>query len=189
MARHLTVFLGVALFDLYLLLVVGQWVGALPTIALVLATAVVGGVLAKAEGLRVLRGWQEALAAGRVPEEGILDGVLVLVGGVLLILPGILADLAGLALLTPPIRRAIAGFARGRLAEAVQRGNVQVVSFANGTPSRERGQELLGAFVERAARREMNDVLDVVGEVVEGDGDGGSQAGASPKRDIPRLGP
>ncbi len=181
-ARYLLVFLCAGIFDLYLLLVIGQWVGALPTIALVVATALVGGVLAKAEGLRVLRGWQEALAAGRVPEEGILDGVLVLAGGVLLILPGVLADVTGLALLTPPVRRVIAGFLRGRVSDAVARGsvsiaqNMQVVSFAT------------SGFEQAADVAEVRDVLDVVGVVVDEES-ADADATRSPVRDIPRLGP
>lgn len=109
------VFVLVPLVEIWLLLFVGGQIGFWPTVGITLITALVGGRLASGEGRRVLGQWREALASGRVPDEGILAGVLILVGGVLLITPGILTDGLGLALLFPPTRRLIAGAVRTRL--------------------------------------------------------------------------
>jgi UPF0716 protein FxsA len=98
----------VPLAELYLLLEIGELMGAGPTIALVLITGMLGAALARREGARVLRSWQESMARMQMPEEGVLSGVLVLVGGVLLVTPGVITDAVGLSLLFPPTRRLFA---------------------------------------------------------------------------------
>ncbi len=82
--KLLLLFTVVPLVELYLLLVIGSSIGFWPTVAIVLTTGLLGAWLAKSEGLRVYRKWQASLAQGRLPEEGVLGGLLVLVGGVLL---------------------------------------------------------------------------------------------------------
>ncbi|MEM9863028.1 MAG: FxsA family protein, partial [Myxococcota bacterium] len=72
------------------------------------------------------------LAAGRVPKDGVLDGVLLLVGGIFLVTPGVLTDVVGLSLLIPPIRRIISATIRRRTEAAVAQGRVQV--FHGGFP-------------------------------------------------------
>lgn len=94
--------------ELYLLIRIGRVFGPLPTLVLVLLTGVAGAALAKRQGRKVLRAWREALAAGQVPEEGVIGGILVLVGGLLLITPGVLTDVVGLLCLLPATRRMIA---------------------------------------------------------------------------------
>jgi UPF0716 protein FxsA len=109
------VFVAVPLIELWLLLLVGGHIGFWPTVGITLVTALVGARLASGEGRRVLDEWRRALALGKVPDGGILGGVLVLVGGVLLVTPGLLTDGLGLALLFPPTRRIIAAGIRSRL--------------------------------------------------------------------------
>ena len=91
--------------NLWLLVQIGRAIGFWTALALVLATGLAGAWLAKAEGLRVVREWQHALAERRVPDEGVLSGVLVLAGGLLLVTPGVITDAMGLLLLFPPTRR------------------------------------------------------------------------------------
>ena len=80
-------------------------VGSLDKGAQNVGTGIVGGWLAKLEGLRVLAQWQGALGEGRMPEEGVLGGVVLLLGAVLLITPGVLTDGFGLLMLLPTTRR------------------------------------------------------------------------------------
>jgi Protein affecting phage T7 exclusion by the F plasmid len=82
------VFLVVPLLELWGLIRVGQWIGAWPTVALVLATGLVGVSLARAQGWRIWRRAQEKLAYGELPGDELLDGLAVFVGGVLLLMPG-----------------------------------------------------------------------------------------------------
>ncbi|MDB4987389.1 MAG: FxsA protein [Myxococcaceae bacterium] len=110
--------------ELFLLIRMGRVIGPGNTIAFVIAMGVLGAMLAKAQGRKVVLEWQEALAAGRVPAEGVLGGVLVLVGGLLLIVPGVISDVAGLFCLLPPTRRAIAQALHSHLARKVAAGQV-----------------------------------------------------------------
>ena len=106
--------------------------GFWPTVALVLATGIIGASLAKHEGIRVLSNWQRDMAEGRVPKDGALDGLLVFVGGIFLITPGVLTDAFGLSMLIPPIRHLFARFLRGRIEKGIQAGHVRVQTFQGG---------------------------------------------------------
>ena len=115
LGKLLLLFTVIPVVELYLLITIGQNVGAGPTIALVLVTGFLGAWLARREGSRVLRSWQGSLARGEIPKEGVISSVLVLVGGVLLVTPGVVTDAMGLVLLLPWTRRWIAGVIRRRL--------------------------------------------------------------------------
>lgn len=121
-------FIVVPLLDLYLLIRIGRWLGAGPVFLLVLGTALLGVTLAKSEGFRVVRRWQRELSQGRVPEEGVLSGVLLLLGAVLLILPGVITDTVGLALLFRPTRRLVAGLMKRSVAKQIRKGTIRVVT-------------------------------------------------------------
>lgn len=129
----LALFIIVPLVEVYLLFGLSHLMGFWATVALVLVTGVLGASLAKREGLRVLGRWQAALAEARMPEEGVLDGLLVLVGGVLLVTPGVLTDLTGLLLLLPPTRKVAAAWLRRRAERSIAAGEAQVFSFG-GSP-------------------------------------------------------
>ena len=94
----------VPLAELYVLIQVGQVIGALPTIALLVVMSVVGGLLLRREGNRTFRAFRDAVQAGRVPAREIADGVLVVVGGALMLTPGFLTDVVGLLCVLPGSR-------------------------------------------------------------------------------------
>jgi UPF0716 protein FxsA len=94
--------------ELYLLIQLGQWMGTIETVALILVTGAVGAALAKREGLGVLRQLQEEARMGLPPADRLVEGLLVLIGGVLLITPGVITDLTGFLLIAPPTRRWLA---------------------------------------------------------------------------------
>lgn len=127
LARLALLFIVLPAVELLLLLRIGQAVGFLPTLALVLGTGFVGAALARAEGLRVLIQFQAELAAGRMPGQAALDGISVLLGGALLLTPGVLTDVAGIALLFPPSRRWIQRRMRARLEAGLKSGSVRFV--------------------------------------------------------------
>lgn len=118
--RILFVLLGVQLIDLLLLILLSRSFGFWQTLVGLFAVGLVGSTLARREGGKVWRGFQASMAEGRPPEHGIIDGMLVLLGGVLLLLPGILSDVLGLALFVPPIRRVLAGLLRGRISRELE---------------------------------------------------------------------
>ncbi len=94
-------FVVVPILELFLLVQLGGLVGAGPTIALVIATALVGSSLARREGLAVWQSIAEKIGVGAPLTETLLDGAIVLASGILLLTPGILTDLVGLAGLVP----------------------------------------------------------------------------------------
>ncbi len=103
----LVTLVGVPLLELFLLIKVGALIGAIPTIALVVFTAVLGGLLVHHQGLSTLQRAQRQMEAGGLPAVEMLEGVVLLIGGFLLLLPGFLTDLLGLLSLVPPLRRAL----------------------------------------------------------------------------------
>jgi UPF0716 protein FxsA len=97
-------FIVVPIAELYVIIQVGQLIGVVPTLILLLADAVLGSVLLKHEGRGAWRRFNEALAARRFPGREVADGLLIVVGGTLLLTPGFLTDIVGLFLLLPPTR-------------------------------------------------------------------------------------
>ncbi|MGI8758580.1 MAG: FxsA family protein [Acidimicrobiales bacterium] len=98
------VFLVVPLVELYVIIQVGDAIGALNTIAVLIGMGVAGGYLMKREGLGVVRRVQAQLRGGHVPGREVVDGFLILFGGALMLTPGFLTDIVGLSLLVPPVR-------------------------------------------------------------------------------------
>ncbi|RMG29085.1 MAG: FxsA family protein [Gammaproteobacteria bacterium] len=109
-ALLLVLFLLVPLVEVYLLIRVGQWIGALPTIGLVVFTAVLGAALLRIQGLETLQRFQATLAQGRIPAAELLEGVVLAVSGALLLTPGFLTDTLGFLGLVPGVRRALVRF-------------------------------------------------------------------------------
>src|SRR3954469_14697934 len=98
------VFIVVPLAELYVIVQVGHAIGVWNTIGLLLLFSLVGAWLAKHEGIVVYQRVQERLARGEVPGNEMLDGFLVLTGGLLLLVPGFITDMVGLLVLFPPTR-------------------------------------------------------------------------------------
>lgn len=94
----------VPLVELFVFVQVGQWIGYLPAIVLLLAFSVVGAYLVKREGLNAWRRAQAQLRAGEIPAAELVDGALILFAGALLLTPGFVTDLVGLLLLIPAMR-------------------------------------------------------------------------------------
>jgi len=94
--------------ELYLLITIGSYVGALPTVMIIAVTGFAGAWLAKREGIAVLQQLADELARGVPPASRLAEGALVIAGGLLLITPGVLTDLTGFLLILPPSRRFVA---------------------------------------------------------------------------------
>lgn len=130
LGRLALLFVVVPILELVLLIQIGQVVGLLPTVALVVFTGVTGAWLARAEGVRVFFQFQQELTSGRLPGQAMLDGISVLVGGAFLLTPGVLTDLAGFSLLLPVTRRWIQRRVRKRLERGIADGSIRVVTMS-----------------------------------------------------------
>lgn len=94
-------FVVVPIIEVYLLVQIGQVIGAWWTIALLIADGVLGSYLIKHEGSRAWRALQEALSTYRMPSRELADGALILVGGTLLVTPGFFTDVFGFFMVLP----------------------------------------------------------------------------------------
>lgn len=98
-------FFALPLIEIYLLIQVGQVIGALPTILLVIATSVLGAYLLKQQGLAALTRFQNNLRQGQLPADELKEGIFIVLGGILLMTPGFFTDFLGLFCLLPPTRK------------------------------------------------------------------------------------
>lgn len=112
-------FILVPLAEIYVLIQVGQVIGALWTVLLLIAVSVLGSYLIKLEGARAWRALRNALESNRMPARELVDGALILIGGTLLLTPGFLSDALGLFCILPftrPLaRRVLVGFVTRKL--------------------------------------------------------------------------
>lgn len=122
-----------AIAELWVLVELASVLGVGLTVLLVVAVSVLGLFVVRAEGLKAWRRLQATLAEGRVPGAEVLDGALLLLGGVLVLIPGLLTDAVGLVLLLPPGRRWVRGQVRRRARSVGHAGNPHAAGGAPGT--------------------------------------------------------
>ncbi|MCB1509391.1 MAG: FxsA family protein [Hyphomicrobiaceae bacterium] len=122
----LLLFIAVPLIELALLIKLGTWVGVLPTVALVILTAVVGTFVLRQQGLQTMMRLNEMMARGEPPVGPVVEGALLLLAGAFLLTPGILTDSIGFLLLIPPVRQTAASLC---LKWLLRHGSIQVTTF------------------------------------------------------------
>jgi len=104
------VFLLVPVLEIYLLIKVGSLIGALPTVFMVVFTAVLGAFLLRVQGFATLARFQRSVEQGQLPATTLIEGALLLLAGALLLTPGFFTDAVGFVLLVPPLRRRLAAY-------------------------------------------------------------------------------
>ncbi len=110
----LLLFIGVPLIEVLILIKLGSLFGFWPTIFLVIGTGILGAYLAKLYGLTVWNKIQQDLNAGLMPADKLVDGLLILIGGIVLLTPGLLTDILGFMLLIPFTRSYFKRFAKAK---------------------------------------------------------------------------
>ncbi|WP_250460058.1 FxsA family protein [Microbulbifer litoralis] len=105
----LLLFIVIPILEMWLLIAVGSEIGALPTIGLVLLTAVVGLALLRRQGLSTVMRAQQKMQAGELPAREMVEGIFLAVGGALLLTPGFFTDALGFACLIPGLRQLLLG--------------------------------------------------------------------------------
>lgn len=106
--RLLLLFVFLPMIELYLLIMLGARIGPMPTIGLIVLTGVIGATLARQQGLSTLAKIQNELNQGRAPTQELVEGTMIVVGGLVLLTPGILTDIFGFAMMVPGFRRSLA---------------------------------------------------------------------------------
>jgi UPF0716 protein FxsA len=113
MAILVALFIVVPIIELYVIIQIGSWIGVMPTIALLLADALLGSLLLRHQGRGAWQRFNAALAERRFPGREVADGLLIAIGGTLLLTPGFVTDIVGLILLIPPTRAIVRRLMRG----------------------------------------------------------------------------
>ncbi|PLT32305.1 FxsA family protein [Bacillus sp. V5-8f] len=127
MKYFLLLLIALPTVEISVLLLSGRTIGFWPTLALMIATGVIGTYLAKQQGLETLRKAQEQMRYGQVPGNALLDGICVLVGGTLLLTPGFVTDIFGLFLLLPPTRNIIKPMLLKWIRNRINKGNITII--------------------------------------------------------------
>ena len=126
LGRLILLFTIAPLAELFILIKIGSHIGGFNTILLVVMTAVLGAWLARLQGLRTLQQIQLSLSQGQIPAEELIDGVLILAGGILFLTPGVLTDLFALVLLFSSTRTYFKRWLRHRFDRMVTSGDVRL---------------------------------------------------------------
>ncbi len=124
--KLLVLFIGIPLIELAILVKLGELIGFWPTIGMVIITGAIGASLAQSQGFRILGKIQAELAAGKIPTHHLIDGLLILVGGIVLLTPGLLTDILGFSLMIPWVRTQFKRWLVYKFTNMVQNGQTQV---------------------------------------------------------------
>jgi UPF0716 protein FxsA len=135
--RLLMLFTIVPVVELFLLVRIGREIGTMNTIAIVIVTGVVGAAFARSQGTQILNQIREAMNHGQVPAWELVQGAMILVGGVMLVTPGLITDIVGLSLVFPVTRQLYAGMATKYFKNKFSSGNWQYNTY--GAPGDPRG--------------------------------------------------
>lgn len=129
LSRLLLLFIIVPAIELLLLIQMGQWIGTLPTVGLIVVTGIIGAYLTRQQGLQVWRRVQQETQSGQLPGGALLEGAMILVAGAVLMTPGVLTDALGFLLLIPPTRKLLSGLVGRQIQRMMDRGQIRVGGF------------------------------------------------------------
>ena len=124
--KLLAIFIFVPLMEIYILIEAGRIIGLGPTIGLILLTGVAGAWLTRSQGIEILRRIQEETGRGQMPAVHLIEGAMVLVGGLLLLTPGFFTDLLGFSFLAPLTRKLWRKTLHDWLEMQVRQGTVRI---------------------------------------------------------------
>ena len=119
-------FTAVPLLELMILIELGNAVGLSSTIGIILLTGAIGAWAARMQGFYVLAQIQRDLSENRLPGAQLVEGAMVLVGGIFLITPGLLTDSIGFALMIPAVRGVLRGILISKFQKMVAEGKVRI---------------------------------------------------------------
>ena len=127
--KLLTIFIVVPVLELYVLIETGRLIGVGATVGLIVLTGFAGAWLARSQGLEILQKIQHDTANGQMPAQTLIDGALVLVGGLLLLTPGFFTDALGFSFLIPVTRELWRKALHAWLEKQVRQGSGTVQPF------------------------------------------------------------
>jgi UPF0716 protein FxsA len=124
--KLLIFFVFIPVMELYILIEAGRIIGLAPTVGLIMMTGVAGAWLARSQGVEILRRIQEETSRGQMPATTLIDGALILVGGLLLLTPGFFTDALGFSFLVPSTRNLWRRGLSAWLQKQIKQGSVSI---------------------------------------------------------------
>jgi len=128
-SKLLILFIVVPVAELYVLIEVGKKIGSLTTIGIIIFTGILGAYLVKNQGFMILKKIQNDLNDGIMPGDSLIQGVIILAGGILLLTPGFVTDTVGFIFLIPASRNVIKKYLLKWLKGKIEKGNVYYKEF------------------------------------------------------------
>ncbi|MDQ0110929.1 FxsA family protein [Paenibacillus harenae] len=125
----LAAFIVIPIVELWGILQIGDLIGGWTTFLVLILMGLVGSYLARAEGRKVWAEAQRQMQAGQIPGQTMLDGICVLVGGLLLLMPGFFSDIVGITLLFPLTRPFYRMYMLGWIEKRMRSGNFKIGRF------------------------------------------------------------
>lgn len=127
--KLLILFIIVPVTELYILIEVGKRIGSLTTIGIIIFTGILGAYLVKNQGFMILRKIQNDLNEGIMPGDSLIQGAIILAGGILLLTPGFVTDIVGFTFLIPVSRNVVKKYLLKWLKGKVKEGNIYYKEF------------------------------------------------------------
>ncbi|MBW2609029.1 MAG: FxsA family protein [Deltaproteobacteria bacterium] len=115
--------------ELYLLIKIGAYLGAMNTVIIVILTAFFGAFLARFQGLHTMLKVRESVHRGEIPAEELLDALLIFLAGIVLLTPGFMTDLIGLMILIPKTRILFKRWLRKKFDERINRNSLNITFY------------------------------------------------------------
>jgi UPF0716 protein FxsA len=128
-AKLLILFIIVPVTELYILIEVAKKIGSLTTIGVIILTGIIGTYLVKNQGFMILRKIQEDLNEGIMPGDSLIQGAIILAGGILLLTPGFVTDILGFIFLAPVSRNIVKKYLLKWLKGKIKEGNLYYREF------------------------------------------------------------
>ena len=128
-AKLLILFLIIPVTELYILIEVGKKIGSLTTIGVIILTGIIGAYLVKGQGFMILRKIQNDLNEGIMPGDSLIQGAIILAGGILLLTPGFVTDIVGFIFLIPVSRNIVKKYLLKWLKGKIKEGNFYYKDF------------------------------------------------------------
>ncbi|NBG87306.1 FxsA family protein [Isachenkonia alkalipeptolytica] len=167
LGRLILLFTVVPIVELYILIQIGNEIGAFNTIMLVFITGVVGAVLSKSEGRQIIGNIKREMAMGKMPGDELINGLCVLVGGALLLTPGIFTDVLGFVLVIPFTRMFLIKTIKRKIKSMITEGTVNVYYKDSGDFTNKRSSKGEDGPFQGNSRGDFGNVKDVDYEEVE----------------------
>ena len=127
--KLLILFIIVPVVELYILIEVGKKIGSLPTIGIIVLTGILGAYLVKRQGFMILKKIQNDLNEGIMPGDSLIQGAIILIGGILLLTPGFITDIIGFVFLIPVSRLVVKKYLLKWLKGKIKEGNFYYRGF------------------------------------------------------------